>query len=568
MVLLCLILTMQITSAQVLEKKVTIQFQNITLEQALKKIKATYGVNFSFSPDQINLNQKVSLNVSNVSLNDALRQLFTPTPITYRAVGNQIVLKKGKVASTISTSGTKSIYAAKPVGNDTVSKKIAIKDTSQNAKPILEAKPLVVTSRDTAQAIKELDNSYLKELTDLNSSYVQKKDSVAAAAFANKTKLKQSWKEAKIALATEYKQLKDSILFSKKNKDNILDTSQIVYDEDLLIHDDFQFTGTFPLGTHMETSGLYRNDFSLNTLVGYNGAVSGFEFGGLGNIVRKEVQGVQLAGVFNTAGEYIRGAQVAGIANVCNQEVIGGQVAGIANVAGGAISGSQVAGVLNVGTEQLDGVQISGVVNQHNGTIDGGQIGLVNNARKVCGFQLGLINISDTIKGVPIGLVSISKNGYGRIEAYYSETTQANVLIKTGVKSFYNIFQFGANFYSGNYRWTFGYGVGSTVQMSKRSTISFDLLAMHINENEGFTNKINEHGQLRIMLGFNLSKRISLFAGPTLNTFFSEFTNADGTRGSKMILEKNIVYDQNIDGNDEKVFYNPYWIGFNAGVRF
>jgi hypothetical protein len=303
--------------------------------------------------------------------------------------------------------------------------------------------------------------------------------------------------------------------------------------------------------------------------VGYNGAISGFELGLVGNIVRKEVQGVQFAGVFNTAGEYVRGVQIAGVANVSSEEVIGGQIAGIVNVAGGAISGSQIAGIVNVGTEQLDGVQLSGVVNQHNGTIYGGQIGLINNARKISGFQLGIINISDTIKGIPVGLLSISKNGYGRIEGYYSETTQANILIKTGVKSFYNIFQFGVNLNPNNYyRWTFGYGFGSTAQMSKRSTISFELLAMHINENEGFTNKVNEQGQLRIMLGVNLSKRVSLFAGPTFNTSFSEFTNADGTAGSKMVPKRSIIYDQYINGKDGKSIYNPYWLGFNAGIRF
>lgn len=570
MVFLCLIFCMQVSFGQILERKVTIQFQNITLDQALKKIKATYGVNFSFSPDQINLNQKVSLNVTNVTLNEALKQLFAPTPITYKAVGNQIVLKKGKVATTTPTSGTKSAYAApKPLESDTVSKKIALKDTTQNPQLTLEIKPLVVTSTDTAQAIKELDNNYAKELTDLNSTYTHKKDSVTMASYTSKAKLKQSWKAAKIALANEYRQIKDSILFSKKVKESISDTSDVAYNEDLLIHDDFQFTGVYPLGTHMETSGLYRNDWSVNLLVGYNGAVSGFEFGCLGNVIRKEVQGLQFAGVFNTAGEYVRGGQIAGVTNVSSQEVIGAQIAGVANVACGAISGSQIAGVVNVGTEQLDGVQISGVVNQHNGTINGGQIGLINNARKVSGFQLGFINISDTIKGVPIGLLSISKNGYGRIEGYYSETTQGNILIKTGVKSFYNIFQFGVNYASNDYyRWTFGYGLGSTIQMTKRSTLSFDLLAMHINENEAFTNKINEQGQLRILFGVNLSNRVSLFAGPTLNTSFSEFTNADGTIGSKMIPKGSLIYKQNIDGNDGKVIYNPYWIGFNAGIRF
>ena len=76
----------------------------------------------------------------------------------------------------------------------------------------------------------------------------------------------------------------------------------------LLIHDDFQFIAVFPLGTQMESSGLYRNDFSCNLLVDYNGAVLGFEFGCVRNVVREEVKGIQLAGVFNNVGEYVRRA--------------------------------------------------------------------------------------------------------------------------------------------------------------------------------------------------------------------------------------------------------------------
>lgn len=565
--LLCLLFSIQLVHGQILDKKVSLQFQNITINDAIKKIKTTYNVNFSYCPDQINLNQKVSLYVKSVSLNDALTELFAPTPITYKAVGNQIVLKKGKSPSKVSTSGVKTIVAKPVIKSDTSTKKIAVKDTSNKALS-LQVKPLEIQSTDSSQAIKELDQSYTKEMNELNDEYLHKKDSVSAVSFANKMTLKQSLKQAKLVLAREYKQLKDSIMYSKKFKQTPSDTVALNAEDDLMIHDDFQFTGIYPLGTHMETSGLFRNDFSLNLLGGYNGAVSGFEFGCGANIIRREVQGVQFAGVTNVVGEYTRGVQIAGAANVCKEEVIGAQITAGVNVAGGSISGGQIAGVANVGSEQLDGVQIAGVANQHNGTINGGQIGLVNHARKINGFQLGLINISDTIKGMPLGLISISKNGYGRIETYYSETTQANMLIKTGVKGFYNIFQFGGNFTPEKYRWTFGYGFGSTVQMSKNSTISFDLIAMHINENEAFTNTLNEQGQLRIMLGVNLSKRVSLFAGPTFNTLFSQYKNEDATVGSQMIPKKSIVYEQTFKDNQGKSIYNPYWIGFNAGLRF
>ncbi len=564
--LLFLFISMQAIFAQVLDKKVTMQFQNISIEQALKKIKNSYGVNFSYSPDQVDLSRHVFIYAQNESLAQVLDQLFKSTSITYRAVGNQIVLKKARTATTHPTVSPKNVYA-KPVPiEDTLTKTSAKDSLSQ---PLtLQVKPLELIPKDSVQAIRQLDNSYSKGLTDLNTSYVQKKDSVAIQSFLNKTQLKQSWKEAKTALEREYKQLRDSIMLAKQQQRHPNDTAAVAYNEDLLIQDNFQFTGVYPIATHGLTSGLYRNNYSANLLIGYNGAVSKFEYGILANIVRREVQGVQFAGVTNIVGEYTRGVQFAGIANITNQEVIGAQFAGIANVANGATLGMQTAGAVNVGTEQLDGVQLACLVNQHNGTINGGQIGLVNHAHKVKGFQLGLINICDSIKGLPFGVLSICKNGYGRIEAYYSETTRANVLIKSGVKGLYNIFQFGINFNSSNYRWTLGYGLGSTVQMSKNSTISFDLIAMHINENEAFTNKMNEQGQLRIILGLNLSKRVSLFAGPTFNASFSKYINPDGTVGSKMIPSKAIVYQHNIKVKDGQSIYNPFWLGLNAGIRF
>ncbi len=165
-------------------------------------------------------------------------------------------------------------------------------------------------------------------------------------------------------------------------------------------------------------------------------------------------------------------------------------------------------------------------------------------------------------------LISIAKNGYNRAEAYYSETTQVNALYKTGVKSFYNIFQLGGNFVSDQYRWTFGYGVGSAVQMSKGSTISFDLLAIHINENEAFTNKINEQAQLRVIVAMNLSNRLALFVGPTFNAGFSEFPNGVSEVGSAMIPKKTTVYEHTIKLDNGKDIYNPFWVGVNAGLRF
>lgn len=567
--LLFLFISMQSIFAQVLDKKVTIQFQNISIEQALKKIKSSCGVNFSYSPDHVDLSKRVTFSVQNESLYRVLNQLFKSTPITYRAVGNQIVLKVGKNNTNTYSAAPKNLPIKTPTPVDTITP-ISVDTTTLIQPKITKILLIEPTSVDTTQVIEQL-NTYSKELIDLNAAYVLKKDSVTIQSFSNKTQLKQSYKIAKTALEDQYKQLRDSIMFAKqlrRHPQKFNDTKAIEYSQDLLIQDNFQFTGVYPLGTHGLSSGLYRNDYSLNALIGYNGAISKFEYGGVANIVRKEVQGIQMAGITNIVGEYVRGMQFAGIANVVNQELIGVQFAGVVNVANGAASGAQVAGAVNVGCEEMEGVQIAGLVNQHNGTVNGGQIGLVNHAHKVKGFQLGIINICDTIVGVPFGVLSISKNGYAKIEAFYSETTRANISIKSGIKGLYNIFQFGVNFNDANYRWTFGYGLGSTVQMSKSATIAFDLIEMHINENEAFTNQMNEQVQFRIMLGLNLSKRVSIFAGPTFNTSFSKYTNSSGAMGSKLIPRKAIVYEHTIKVADGKDIFNPYWLGFNAGIRF
>ena len=70
--LLCLLFSTQVCVAQILDQKVRITIENITLEEAFKIIKKNYGVNFSYSPDQVNVSTKVSLNVRDISLQEAL----------------------------------------------------------------------------------------------------------------------------------------------------------------------------------------------------------------------------------------------------------------------------------------------------------------------------------------------------------------------------------------------------------------------------------------------------------------------------------------------------------------
>ncbi len=198
------------------------------------------------------------------------------------------------------TSATKAVIPKTIVKADTILTLIVpVVDTIPD-KLSLKAKPLEVTATDSAKAIQELDYSYEKELIGLNTDYEYKKDSLKKDLAAYKLKLKENWKSAKYVLATEYRQLKDSIKFHKKiaqlSKDTLTSTGGI---SDDLLPSAGQFTFAYPLGTHGTNSGLYRNKYSGNLLVGYNGALRGIEFGGIGNINHKEVHGIQFAGVTN-----------------------------------------------------------------------------------------------------------------------------------------------------------------------------------------------------------------------------------------------------------------------------
>ncbi|NJK84760.1 MAG: hypothetical protein HC906_01015 [Bacteroidales bacterium] len=61
----------------------------------------------------------------------------------------------------------------------------------------------------------------------------------------------------------------------------------------------FQFTFVTPLGTNGTESYKIINEFSMNALLGINGGVDGFEFGGFINIDQGDVKGGQIAGFSN-----------------------------------------------------------------------------------------------------------------------------------------------------------------------------------------------------------------------------------------------------------------------------
>lgn len=77
-----------------LETKVNLSLNNVSLENSLREIEKSSNVKFSYNSRALKINQKVSLYASNESLKIVLSRLLTPLEIKYVQVSNRIVLRK------------------------------------------------------------------------------------------------------------------------------------------------------------------------------------------------------------------------------------------------------------------------------------------------------------------------------------------------------------------------------------------------------------------------------------------------------------------------------------------
>lgn len=185
-------------------------------------------------------------------------------------------------------------------------------------------------------------------------------------------------------------------------------------------HRNWQVTLLPPLASNGILSGLVVNRLSWNIIAGYNGGLEGVEFGGLLNVLRKDMRGAQFSGFGNVVGGQVDGAQfsgffnhnlgqvnalqaagfynynntlmpntgvqMAGFINLNRSALTGAQGAGFMNIAGAGTEGVQASGFMNI-CEQISGVQAAGFMN-----ISGGSSTLVQAA--------GFMNIAERMEGL------------------------------------------------------------------------------------------------------------------------------------------------------------------------
>jgi hypothetical protein len=536
-----------LAQTDVLSRRVSFYYQNERLKPALTDISKRYQVNFSYSSDYVNVRQRVSARVNDVPLSIGLDKLFEETHIVYTLVSKHIILKTDKNKVLTRSGGSRqnheNIRLPEPEESAPVILVHEEQDPEAPSRDTISASPIEVPDMQTVRSEGKM---YPFDETLLN---------------LEKWRLQAEW-------ATR-----------PRGSKRIAQVSVLPF-----------------IGTNTYQSDEVTNNLSMNLLWGVSGGVDGMELGGFVNMVKKDVNGMQVAGIGNTVGRNVTGTQFGGVFNYTGGAARGLQAAGLVNIAGRA-EAAQAAGLMNWVKGDVAGFQASGLFNMAGGNaaalqaagafnftrgdakvqvggvfnvardVEIGQFGgLLNVAKEVKGFQVALVNISDTVSGVPIGLINIVKHGYNKFEIYGGEGLHGNLQLKLGANAFYNIFLVGARYPQGDgtYTWGLGYGIGTVSVVSPKNSFNFELLAIHISENEAWTNTLNSAGQFRFLWNHQLGKSIGFFLGPTANVMVSQLRNAEtGETGQSPIVPYALIDEQINAGTTLKG-----WVGVNAGFRF
>ena len=102
LIILILVFLCAPVSAQKKEKLITLKFTNIPLSEAMPKVEKQSGYTFFYESQQIDIKQKVSLNVKNETINKTIAALLKGTNVKFEIDATHIILYTGKNNKAIS----------------------------------------------------------------------------------------------------------------------------------------------------------------------------------------------------------------------------------------------------------------------------------------------------------------------------------------------------------------------------------------------------------------------------------------------------------------------------------
>jgi len=394
---------------RILDQVISIQFKNTPIKAILNQIETAGKVKFSYNPQLINTDKKISISLHQKTIRYGLTLIFDKK-VELKEVSNHILILEKELPKAPS---------AKPVQK----KEILIIGT--------------VTDQETNQPIP------FASVYDIDS-----KHSVLADNNGRFT-IKIPYHQSTIKLYYAKSEYRTAVRLIELNQRHKVDGSQGLYQQIEVIDklpsgevpkqiwielEDKTISGelfSMDVSTHYENlkylnenrwaqvslipqlslnsgnnySGILYNHFSLNILGGYSKGLKGIEIGGIANVLKKEAVGAQFGGVVNLVGDHFKGLQVSGISNIVKKDYVGIQVGGVSNAVRQNFFGIQTAGIYNTTNQNFGGIQFALIGNKVSGKLFGLQIGgLVNKTQqKMNGIQIA-------------GLTSLAKDGFNGIQ--------------------------------------------------------------------------------------------------------------------------------------------------------
>lgn len=593
------------TGQNILSKNISLDVNRQRLDNVLEILSNKADFYFSYNSKIVKKDSLVSLSVRNKTIGEILNLLFNNT-YEFKESGNYVIIRKAPIRLTMVTnkavvedkiysvsgyvydeqSGTAvneaSVYEKKQLVSSLTNErgyfKLKLKSSKTNTATLFISKEFY---QDTSIVIEPRHNQEIM-ITMIPLEREEEKVTISPGDYLTPDSLGQAANNTDTtALVNATSPPVDSTSVERTGMGKFLLSAkqkiQSINLNNFFATRPFQVSLVPGLGSHGKMSGQVVNNFSLNVFGGYTAGTNGIEIGGLFNIDKKEVKYFQAAGIFNVVGGKVTGFQVAGVNNTVLNDTKGFQAAGVNNHVQGKFSGIQVggvynhvtdsakgfqvAGVANFARKKVNGVQIGGVANIANREMSGVQIaGVFNYAKKLKGLQIGLINIADTSEGYSIGLINVIFKGYHKLSLSTNEVINFNASFKTGNSKLYSILYAGLNAGDSSKVYSFGYGLGSELNLNKKKTLSInpEVTSQYLYLGSwDYTNIIN---RLQLNLNVKLGKYISLFAGPSYSVYISD--QKTGIPGYRFTIPPSGYnthsYSNNVTG----------WLGWNAGISF
>ena len=562
--ILMIILALLISSAHAqskLDKDISIRVKQTRLSVLLDTIGKRNGFYFSYSNDQISADSLVNLSIDHLPLRTVLDSLFkgnveykeSPGYIILRLAPNDLTLKAenvgGKEQSFYISGYILDERTGQGIPHASIYEKRLLVSTLSDHKGYFKIRVKAAGMLTLTVSKEFYKDASVNFLSDVTIGLKPRKPDYSEE--SNPDKAAKSWL--------------GRIFVSSKLR------AQGVNLRNYFANAPFQTSLTPGLSSRGMMSSQVVNHLSFNLIGGYTAGLEGVEFAYIFNINRLDVKYLQVAGLFNVTGGNFQGVQIGGIGNnvlkkvnglqlattynMVTDSVKGMQVGGIFNSTKSSVNGVQLSAVLNYAGKNSSGLRMAGIANISGDTAKGAQIaGILNKAKVMNGFSFGLINIADTLNGYALGVLNLSKNGYHKIMAYSSDLAPVNIGFKSGNHKLYAVFSAGLNPGNSITCYNLGWGIGHDFMLNNRYSIAAEI-SSHTLLASGWQQSYSVD-RLSAMLNYKVSRKVSFFAGPSVNLLHNEGLEAE---------RQQIIKDKPGLMNIGK---NKGWTGWTIGVSF